>query len=289
MGGLRQHITRHAPLALAAIAASLQVALATREGLTTSATVIAVVWGAVLLIEYRGMARSAPQSSVLERTGGAALTIFAIAVAAAGHTAVRLHVHRLLPVIAGTGVAILFRGIRDLRSRRAEAVLLAVPAVIPLPAAVWNAVVPMRATAATAAFLAGFVVPVTRDGTLLHVPRATLEVIDSCSGMEIMSQLLVLSIVIACLFRCSNGQKVLLVLSAIASGFFGNASRVAFEALIASLAPEQWAFWEHPGPGSQLYPVIITAVAGVCWIIVMRWPRRERGDDRQSAGAPRLS
>jgi exosortase/archaeosortase family protein len=275
---------RGAPIALAAVAAVLQVALASRENLTVSVTVIAIVWGAVLLLEHRRAAPIPSQATVIERVGGAALTALTIVLAAAGHTAVRLHVHRLLPLFAAAGIAILFWGVRELRSRRAEAILLAVPAVIPLPAAVWNAVVPMRATAATAGFLAGLVMPVSRDGTFLRIPGATLQVIDSCSGMEIMSQLVVLSIVIACLFPCTSRQKALLVISAIGCGFVGNASRIAFEALIASYAPQQWAFWEHPGPGSRLYPLIITAVAALFWLVIMRRPSSSDRELRSSAG-----
>lgn len=94
--------------------------------------------------------------------------------------------------------------------------------------------------------------------------------LGTCSGLELTTQLLALVVLISCLFRINWRQGVCLVATAVAAGFTVNAARIAFLGVIASRAPHRWEFWERPGPGSHLFPLAATALAGLGWWAVVR-------------------
>ena len=102
-----------------------------------------------------------------------------------------------LPVFL-SGAVVFLLGWHQLRALLLPLVLLSV--AIPLPAIVVTEVsVPLQFVASAAAerLLNGSAVPVLRDGNVLVLPNATLQVAEACSGVRSLATLLALSILLA--------------------------------------------------------------------------------------------
>lgn len=260
-------------MVLIASVAALQVAVALR---LEEAFFVAVVlgWASTLVLSLRDPVGTPRR---LHAAVGALVLATACVLAVIGH----LHdepmrrIDRLLPLTAGFGIALLTTPARELRRHARKAVLLAIPIVTPFPYTLASAALPVPAVAASAAGLlhvVGF--PVRREGSLLHVPNATVEVIEDCCGLGLTSELLALAIVVMCVFPTTRVQKVLLAAASIAAGFAGTAIRLASHSVAASTGPDRWDFWHRPGLGSHLFPIITVLLACGAWWLVIAWRRR---------------
>jgi len=267
-------------LALAVAAAALQLGFALQWNLADHAGALLIGWSAALCLLYVRFRGAEFTSGTIERFAGAALVLSACGSAILGRQAYR-PVDRLLPLVAGLGIALMASGWRRLTSYGREGALLALPVLDPLPAVVVRLVLPLRPTAAVAeALLHAVRFPVEREGTLLRVADTTVEVQDACSGLGSIAQLLALAVLTMCLFRTTTLQKALLVASAIVVGFAVNATRVAFLVIVATRGAAAWDFWERPGPGSNLFPLVATAAAASCWWVILRARRGPRSSRR---------
>jgi exosortase len=76
-------------------------------------------------------------------------------------------------------------------------------------------------------------VPVLRDGAIIHLPNATLEVADACSGIRSLFALLALGAVYAYLFHGRTWERVSLFLLGIPIAMVANYARVSFLTLVA--------------------------------------------------------
>lgn len=266
------------------VAAALQIGFAARLANAPSyLDAVVLAWAGALWLIHHRRPRPPGRPHLLERALGAGLFV-----AACGLTILNRHryhpVHRLMSLAAGGGLIVMAEGVGGLRQRLRECTVLGLTLIDPLPGGLQRAIMPDRQTAATAAAIleaVGF--PVERSGTLLFVPGATLEVLDICSGLESIAQLLALAVLVVCVFKTTWLDRVLLAAVAVFAGFSVNATRVAVLAVIASRAPDRWAFWERPGAGSHAFPLLATALAGVLWWLVLR---RRAAPARTSALPP---
>jgi len=83
------------------------------------------------------------------------------------------------------------------------------------------------------ATVAAFGVPILRDGAVIHLPEATLEVADACSGIRSLFALLALGAVYAYLFQGRTWQRLSLFLVGIPIAMVANYGRVTFLTLVA--------------------------------------------------------
>lgn len=102
--------------------------------------------------------------------------------------------------------------------------------MIPLPALVLNAITfPLQLVAARTATaslqLAG--IPVFREGNLITLANATLEVAEACSGIRSLITLLALATTVAYFTQSGIWRRALLIASAVPIAILTNASRVA--------------------------------------------------------------
>jgi exosortase len=95
-----------------------------------------------------------------------------------------------------------------------------------------QASVPLQFVASAAAerLLNSAAVPVLRDGNVLVLPNATLQVAEACSGIRSLATLVALSILLARATTASAWARVLIVLAAIPAAVVVNALRVAVTA-----------------------------------------------------------
>jgi exosortase len=87
-------------------------------------------------------------------------------------------------------------------------------------------------------------VPAVREGNIILLPSARLEVAEACSGIRSLFSLLTLSIVYGYLAEAKIGVRVLLALIAVPISVFANALRIAFTGLIV----EHWGVEHAEGP-----------------------------------------
>jgi exosortase len=78
--------------------------------------------------------------------------------------------------------------------------------------------------------------PAVREGNIILLPSARLEVAEACSGIRSLSSLLTLTIVYGYLAEAKIGVRVLLALMAVPISILANALRIAFTGLVV----ENW-------------------------------------------------
>jgi exosortase len=101
---------------------------------------------------------------------------------------------------------------------------------IPLPGVVVTSVtMPLQLVASQVAegLLAASQIPVAREGNLLFLDNATLEVAEACSGLRSATSLLSVAAVCAALFRLTPPRAGLLLAVALPVAIVGNGVRVA--------------------------------------------------------------
>jgi len=136
--------------------------------------------------------------------------------------------------------------------------------MIPLPAVVFNQLAfPLQLFASrvgeSAIALAG--VPVLREGNVLHVPAATLQVVEACSGIRSLVSLVMLAIVLGYFTGHGTRGRTLLALAAIPIAILANAARVAGTGLSAEwIGPEAAQGFFHTFSGWLMF---VIAFAGL--------------------------
>ena len=136
--------------------------------------------------------------------------------------------------------------------------------MIPLPAVVFNQLAfPLQLFASrvgeTAIALAG--IPVLREGNVLHVPAATLEVAEACSGIRSLVSLVMLAIVLGYFTGQGTRGRTLLALAAVPIAIIANAARVAGTGLSAEwIGPEAAQGFFHTFSGWLMF---VIAFAGL--------------------------
>jgi exosortase len=169
--------------------------------------------------------------------GGLALVVAALLLYLAGVLGADIFTVRVSFVVLVTGAIWYVAG-------RAAARLLAVPLLflliaIPLPALIVNAItLPLQLVASRLAegVLAAAGVPVFRDGNLLVLPSATLEVEQACSGLRSLVSLGALSIVLAWATETSVSRRMLIAAASLPIAIVANGLRIA----ATGMAVEAW-------------------------------------------------
>jgi exosortase/archaeosortase family protein len=179
--------------------------------------------------------------------------------------------HRFAALACGIGVATTATGVRNVSRRRRELLLLAIPLIYPIPAVVQAMIEPIRATAvAVSAVLDLASFPVTRIGNVLHVPGAIIAVDSSCSGMRLMSQLLLLAVLAVSIVPTTIGHSVVLMATVPLLAFGVNVGRIVFLAVFAGGSEARWHFWHDAGLGRHAFPLMAAAVAILLWRSILR-------------------
>ncbi|HVQ13035.1 MAG TPA: exosortase, partial [Vicinamibacterales bacterium] len=111
--------------------------------------------------------------------------------------------------------------------------------MIPLPAIVFNEIAqPLQLLASTVAeqSLLLFNIPVLREGNVIFLAGATLEVAEACSGIRSLVSLLTVGIVYGYFTEERTSRRVILAVSTLPIAIAANALRVAGTGLLANFA-----------------------------------------------------
>jgi exosortase len=116
--------------------------------------------------------------------------------------------------------------------------------MIPLPGVLYNTLsLPLRslATRMTAEIISLLGTPVFQDGNTLHLSRATLEVVDACSGIRSLISLGAISAAVGYLFLDRWRLRLLLLLATLPVAVSLNVLRLSTTALLAERFGQQIA------------------------------------------------
>jgi cyanoexosortase A len=254
-------------LLVAAIAvATCQVAFGARLAADDYWVTMTAAWMAALFLAWQEGSATLVSAGPVSRVLGAIVSVSAV-VALAAMPAYR-SVDRVLPLVAGVGIALYASGPRGWLRHRRELLLLALPIMNPPPKALRAVLAPPLQPLTTWCAMridraAGYAM--TADGNVLRMPNDTLNVVSGCSGLYGITRLWVLAALVVALFQTNARQKVALLASATLIGFLVNAARIAVLA-VAVMRDENSAFeYWHEGLGSSFFTLASTAAAGLAW------------------------
>ena len=152
--------------------------------------------------------------------------------------------------------------------------------MIPLPAIIFNQLAfPLQLFASRVGegVIAAAGIPVLREGNVLHLPAATLEVAEACSGIRSLVSLLMLAIVLGYFTGQGTRGRVALALAAVPIAIAANAARVAGTGLAAEwVGPEAAQGFFHTFSGWLMFVVAFIGLLLVQQVSARLGQRRGR-------------
>jgi exosortase len=173
---------------------------------------------------------------------GPVLTLAGVALRLLGEVAVEQFTQRVSVLVVAAGLVASLWGRPGLRAWAYP--LLYASLMIPLPGVLYNTVsFPLRqlATAVSADVLALAGIPVFRDGNVIHLARASLEVVDACSGIRSLLSLLAVSGALAYATLERWPRRLLLLLATLPVAFLANILRLVTTGVLAERYGQQVA------------------------------------------------
>jgi exosortase len=163
---------------------------------------------------------------------GLAILVFALMTLIVGTIKSGFFLYRVSVLLFVAGMVVFLAGWKHLAAISFPLAFLFL--MIPSPTLTQQITFPLQIIASkTASFLlmlAG--VPAIREGNIILLPSAQLEVAEACSGIRSLFSLLTLTIVYGYLAETKIGVRVLLSFMAVPISVFANALRIAFTGLM---------------------------------------------------------
>ncbi len=183
--------------------------------------------------------------------------------------AAELFTMRISMLMAGVGLILFFRGLRQLLHWWLPVALLALS--IPIPAVLTNTLalpLQLRASRWGAAMLQLRHVPVTLSGNIIHLPGRDLFVTEACSGLRSLTALLALGVLVGGLWLRHPVNRLLLVGLAIPVAMVVNAFRVFLTGfLVAWVDPKLGEGFRHLSEGWLLFVIAFLILGGFTWTV----------------------
>ena len=145
--------------------------------------------------------------------------------------------------------------------------------MIPLPGVLYNTLsFPLRilATHVAAELIAFLGIPVFQDGNVLQLARATLEVVEACSGIRSLISLLSVSGACGYLYLSNWGRRLALIVATVPVALVGNILRLTFTGLLADRYGQEVADgFLHTASGMVVFLLGTLAIIGI-WRLLWR-------------------
>ncbi|WP_107666310.1 cyanoexosortase A [Cyanothece sp. BG0011] len=111
----------------------------------------------------------------------------------------------------------------------------------------------------------------SRDGTFISLPTGKVEVLYGCAGVDILSLMVICSILLFFIVPLTNPQKILCLFLAPLIGFVVNSIRVCLLTFfVAQASDEAFHYW-HGEDGSLAFAMISVILFGIfCWFSYVR-------------------
>ena len=205
---------------------------------------------------------------------GAVVAVVGLLMYLVGQTAFEFFLTRVSLVVVLAGAVSFLLGWRHLRLCAFPLVLLAL--AIPLPTLIFNEIaVPMQLLASQlgVAMIEASTVPAVREGNIILLERATLEVAEACSGIRSLISLGTLALVYGCLGRHSTTARAVVALSVLPVVIVANGLRIAGAGLVAhAYGPQAAAGFLHTFSGWLFFGAAVLMLAAVERASSLRWP-----------------
>lgn len=191
---------------------------------------------------------------------------------------------RVAPLMSGLGIGLLASGAKGLKQYWQEMLMLGFIAIP--PGLVLRVVDTAPATAKFSGFLLWYLgADVTREGIYLILPEGSVEVATGCNGLNLILQLLGLSMLVLLMFPTKRIHKIIVPAIATIIAFVVNAARVALLAAIVSSGNNKaFVYWHH-GDGSLIFSTIAVLIFGAfCWVAILREEPENKEAESKVAG-----
>ena len=199
--------------------------------------------------------------------GYAGLAVMAVALASyvAGSVGADLFMQRLSMVLMLAGGTLFIAGPAVFRHLLFPIALLLL--MIPLPGIIFNAIAfPLQLFAAqvSSSILELFAVPVFREGNVMHLAAASLDVEEACSGIRSLMSLTALCVVYTYLIYRSWIPRILLLAAVVPIAIVANVFRVTVTGLLAHYASVETAMSVfHTASGVSVFLIAAALLLGV--------------------------
>lgn len=141
-----------------------------------------------------------------------------------------------------------------------------------------NATNVSKLTAEVSAFLLHYVgFDVYRDGIFIELPKGAVEVYYGCTGGNLISLVLPLTLVLAVMARLNFGAAFKVIISIIVAAFFIGVFRVAFLATVVS-DKEVFDYW-HGDAGNQIFSLITFGLWMVAANFIYEYYEKNSGEE----------
>lgn len=179
-------------------------------------------------------------SEIEEKVSSASITglpliILGLSLLAFGNLASESFTMRVSFLIVLSGISVFLLGWAHLRMLLLPIGFLVF--MIPVPSILMQQITfPMQlfASRVAEASLRAVDLPVLREGNIIHLPQATLEVAEACSGIRSLMSLLALGVVFAFLTKSKSWQRALLVVVCFPVAILVNSLRVSATGILAN-------------------------------------------------------
>ena len=220
--------------------------------------------------------------------GGLALLLCGIGMLLLGHLGAELFLMRSSMVVVLTALVWYLLGQQYVRALAFPLAFLLF--MIPFPAILLNAItfpLQLLATQLSTSALQLVHLPVYREGNIIYLPHATLEVVEACSGIRSLVSLLALAVVFAYITQRRTSTRGILALSAIPIALVANAFRIWGTGVLAHLYGAQAAEgFYHTFAGWLVFVVASSLLLGegaLLSLLRRTWGHPEEGHNNGQA------
>jgi len=143
--------------------------------------------------------------------------------------------------------------------------------MVPIPAIIYNQITfPLQLIASRAAesTIDLLQIPVIREGNILILPQATLNVVEACSGIRSLLTLTFMALVYGYVFEKRTWVRIVLFFSTIPIAIAANAGRVAFTGVISQFKPELAEGWFHEAQGLVIFMIALAILVAFHQLII---------------------
>lgn len=178
----------------------------------------------------------------------------------------------LCPVLLGAGLVLITSGFKGFQIYKKELLVFSLFLLYP----VLLKVLAMSRLDIFTSMLSTFMLSIagfeaSRDGTFISLPTGKVEVLYSCAGVDILSLMVICSLLLFFIVPLTNIQKILCVFLAPLIGFVINGIRVCLLTFFVSTASDEAFEYWHGEDGSLAFAMISVVVFGLfCWFFYVR-------------------
>jgi exosortase len=141
---------------------------------------------------------------------------------------------------------------------------------VPLPYILYNAVAfPLKllATKIAVKILGLSGMPVFSEGNVVHLPHATLEVVDACSGIRSLMTLITLAFFLAYMMHEKILKRLFVMAMALPIAILANAGRVALNGILTKVDPAWGEGFRHEFSGWMVFVFSFGALWAISYFL----------------------